>query len=165
LACRKKGFALDSFPPIVATGVKTSIPHSAPSNERISELVLVDCGATAMHYHADFSTTEYGGKNKEVEDAREAVWEAKKAAERKAKIGASGKTVSKTAEKVIAEYGFGKYSFKKAGLSLGHGVGLKVHDGFRVDDVKLKNGMVFTIEPGIYVPKRFGVRFEDVVFL
>ncbi|MFH1056245.1 MAG: Xaa-Pro peptidase family protein [Candidatus Micrarchaeota archaeon] len=165
LACRKKGFALNSFPPIIATGEKTAIPHTIPSDEKIHELALMDCGATCKNYHADFTTTEYSGKTKEVADAMEAVWESKKAAERKAKIGASGKMVSKTAEKVIAEYGFGKYSFKKNGLSLGHGVGLKVHDGFRVDNVKLQKGMVFSIEPGIYVPKRFGIRFEDIVFL
>ncbi|HLC38430.1 MAG TPA: M24 family metallopeptidase [Candidatus Norongarragalinales archaeon] len=164
-SCRKKGFALDSFPPIVATGENAATPHAIPSNDKVKETVLIDCGATCKLYHADYTTTEYWGKGKEMKDAVEAVWEAKKAAERKAKVGTSGKTISNIAEKVIAEYGFGAHSFRKARLSLGHSVGLKVHDGFRVDDVKLEKGMVFTIEPGIYVPKRFGVRFEDVVFL
>ena len=68
-------------------------------------------------------------------------------------------------EKVIAEYGFANYSFRKIGLALGHSVGLEVHDGFRLEEVVLKKGMVFTIEPGIYIPKKFGVRFEDIVFL
>jgi Xaa-Pro aminopeptidase len=165
LSCRKKGLALDSFPPIIATGANAAAPHAIPTGDTVKESVLMDCGATCQLYHADYTTTEYWGKNKENRDAVEAVWEAKKAAERKARIGASGKTLSKISEKVIEEYGFGKYSFRKARLSLGHSVGLKVHDGFRVDDVTLAKGMVFTIEPGIYVPKRFGVRFEDTVFL
>ncbi len=162
---RKKGLALDSFPPIIATGAKTAIPHAIPSQDKINELALIDCGATCAHYHGDFTTTKYWGKSKKVKDAVEAVCEAKKAAERLAKPGVSGKKISREAEKVIAEYGFGKHSFKKMGLALGHSVGLKVHDGFKLEGVTLAKGMVFTIEPGIYVPKKFGVRFEDITVL
>ncbi|MEM4254796.1 MAG: Xaa-Pro peptidase family protein [Candidatus Norongarragalinales archaeon] len=164
-ACRRKGLALDSFPPIIATGTKTAIPHSTPSQEKISQMALIDCGATCGQYHGDFTTTRYWGKSKETKDAVEAVAEAKKAAERIAKPGTKGKLLARTAEQVIREYGFGKHSFKKAGLALGHSLGLKVHDGFKLEEVRLAKGMVFTIEPGIYVPKRFGVRFEDAVFL
>src|SRR3989338_1796650 len=142
-ACRKKGFALDSFPPIVATAPKNAIPHAIPSQDKCKDMILIDCGATCAHYHGDYSTTKHWGKSKEIKDAVEAVREAKK---------------------VINEYGFEKHSFKKTGLALGHSLGLNVHDGFRLEDVTLAKGMVFTIEPGIYVPKRFGVRFEDVVF-
>ena len=164
-SARRKGLAMNAFPPIIATGAKTAIPHTTPSTDRIKENILIDCGATCGNYCADFTTTEYYGKSKELKDAVEAVWEAKKAAERKAKMGVSGKVLSQTSLKVIGEYGFGKHSFKKIGLALGHSVGLKVHDGFRLEDVMLKKGMVFTIEPGIYIPKKFGVRFEDIVLL
>lgn len=162
---RKNGFALDSFPPIVATAPKNAIPHAIPSNERVTDMVLIDCGATCEQYHGDYTTTRYEGRNKEIKDAVEAVWESKKAAEKLCKVGASGKKIAAKAVEVIREYGFGKYSHKKTGLALGHSVGLKVHDGFRIEEVKLRKGMAFTIEPGIYVPGRFGVRFEDVVFL
>ena len=163
-ACRKKGFALDSFPPIVATAPKNAVPHAIPSQAKCKDMILIDCGATCWQYHGDFTTTHYEGKSKEINDAVEAVREAKKAAERIAKPGVHGKKLAHAAEKVINEYGFEKHSFRKAGLALGHSLGLKVHDGFRLEDVTLAKGMVFTIEPGIYVPKRFGVRFEDVVF-
>src|SRR3989338_3427446 len=163
-ACRKKGFALDSFPPIVATAPKNAIPHAIPSQDKCKDMILIDCGATCAHYHGDYSTTKHWGKSKEIKDAVEAVREAKKAAERIAKPGVHGKKLAHAAEKVINEYGFGKHSFKKTGLALGHSLGLNVHDGFRLEDVTLAKGIVFTIEPGIYVPKRFGVRFEDVVF-
>ena len=62
---RKMGVALDSFPPIVATGVKTATPHSSPSNDVVKDLVLIDCGATAAHYHGDFTksfTTSFEGE-------------------------------------------------------------------------------------------------------
>ena len=162
---RKNGLALDSFPPIVSTGPKTAIPHGIPANDRLGDLVLVDCGASCEQYHADYTTTRYSGSNKKIKDAVEAVQEAKKAAERIANPGVDGKKLGEVAEQVIAEYGFADYSHKKIGLALGHSLGLKVHDGFRLEDVKLQRGMVFTIEPGIYVPNEFGIRFEDVVFL
>lgn len=164
-ACRKKGYALDSFPPIVATAPKNAVPHAIPAQDKCSDMILIDCGATSGQYHADYTATFYDGKKRKIKDAVEAVWEAKKAAERECKTGASGKRAAQAALKVISEYGFSKRSHKAAGLALGHSVGLNVHDGFRVEDVKLEKGMVFTIEPGIYVPGEFGVRFEDLIFL
>ncbi len=164
-SCRKNGFALDSFPPIVATAPKNAIPHAIPSTEKCTDMILIDCGATCEQYHGDYTATHYEGKSKQIKDAVEAVRESKKAAERLCKVGASGKAIAAKAVEVIDEYGFEKHSHKKTGLALGHSVGLKVHDGFRIEEAKLKKGMVFTIEPGIYVPGKFGVRFEDVVFL
>src|SRR3989344_7372449 len=86
-SCRKKGFALDSFPPIVASGAKSAIPHATPSRDAVKDFLLVDCGATCGNYHADYSQTFAWGKGagKEFRDAVEAVREAKKAAEKKAR--------------------------------------------------------------------------------
>ena len=61
-SCRKKGFALDSFPPIVASGAKSAIPHATPSRDAVKDFLLVDCGATCGNYHADYSQTFAWGK-------------------------------------------------------------------------------------------------------
>ncbi|MBI5036046.1 M24 family metallopeptidase [Candidatus Micrarchaeota archaeon] len=167
LEARKKGSALDAFPPIVASGENSASPHARPTARKIgrNDVVVVDIGATCEHYCGDFSSTIYEGKDRETTDAVEAVREAQKAAMKAARPGAKGKGVNEAAEKVISEYGFGDYSFRKARLRIGHHVGLEVHDGPCPEEDVLKKGMVFTIEPGIYVPKKFGVRFEEIVFL
>ncbi|MCX6767773.1 MAG: M24 family metallopeptidase [Candidatus Micrarchaeota archaeon] len=164
---RKKGFALDAFPPIIAAGANSAIPHSATSAKKIlaGDCVVVDAGARVQWYCGDCTRTFYKARDRQVTDAIEAVKEAKKAAEKLAKPGASGKKLADAALEVIKEYGFEKHSFRKAGLSLGHQIGLRVHEGRPLERVRLWKGMAFTIEPGIYVPGRFGVRFEDVITL
>lgn len=167
LSARKQGVALDAFPPIVASGPNAAEPHAVPSQRKIStsQCTVVDMGAKYKHYCGDFTYTVFEGKNPEQKDAVLAVKEAYNAARKKAKTGVKGKTLNQTAQDVIREYGFVKHSFSAIGLRLGHSVGLDVHDGFGLEDVTLKKGMAFTIEPGIYVPKKFGVRFEDLVTL
>ncbi len=164
-AARRRGFALDAFPPIVASGTNSATPHAVTSVKKISptDSVVVDAGARVEWYCGDCSRTFYRGREKEVVDAMDAVREAKKAAEKKAKPGVHGKQLASAALEVIKEYGFGDYSFRTAGLSVGHQIGLRVHEGRPLERVRLWKGMAFTIEPGIYVPKKFGTRFEDVV--
>ncbi|MBI4360186.1 M24 family metallopeptidase [Candidatus Micrarchaeota archaeon] len=167
LSARKKGAALDAFPPIVASGPNGAQPHARPAKRIIkkTECTVVDLGAKYRHYCGDFTSTVFEGKNPEQKDAVLAVLESYEAARKKAKIGVHGKTLNRVAQDVIKEYGFAKNSFAAIGLRLGHSVGLEVHDGFGVEDVTLKKGMAVTIEPGIYVPGKFGVRFEDIVTL
>ena len=113
----------------------------------------------------DATRTFYQGKNKKIIDSVEAVKEAKKAAEKKVRIGATGKALSEAALKVLEEYKLSNYSYKKVGLSIGHFIGLSVHDGPSLEKTVLKKGMAFTIEPGVYLPNKYGVRFEDVTIL
>ncbi len=168
LRARNMGAALDAFPTMVLSGSRSAFFHNHTSNKRIgrNECVLIDWGGRFGHYCSDHTRTYYEGKDKQLKDAIEAVKESKRVAEKTAKVGADGKTVADAAEKVIAECGFGQWSFRKTGLALGHFVGLDVHDGGAgFERTKLKRGMAFTIEPGIYVPGRFGVRFEDTYCL
>lgn len=168
LLAREKGASLDAFPPIVASGEYTNIIHSTPRNEEIRKgnLLLVDVGARYNFYCGDCSRTFYEGGKKEIIDAVIAVKEAVKAAKKKAVIGKKGKQASDEAVRVLREYGFKENTFRNAGLSLGHLVGLEVHDGLSgIENLTLRKGMAITIEPGIYVKGEYGVRFEDVVVL
>lgn len=164
---REFQMSLDSFSPMVLTGSRTWFFHNNPSGEKIreNELMLVDIGTKYNFYCADATRTWYSGNDKKIKTAIEAVTLSKNEAEKIAKPGILGQTVSDAALKVIDEYGFEKYSFRKTGLSLGHFVGLKVHDGTSFEKQILEKNMVFTIEPGIYVPKKFGIRMEDIKIL
>jgi len=166
LEAREMGAALNSFEPIVLVNEAAAKPHGEPSGRRIgrNDLVLFDVGASYKHYRGDYSATVYYGKDEEIREAISAVKEAKLSAERKAKPCVKGSVLTKAALAVLKERGFGKTSFKAAGLSLGHHLGLQVHEGKRLDETRLRNGMAFTIEPGVYCP-RYGVRFEDMKIL
>ncbi|HLD75700.1 MAG TPA: M24 family metallopeptidase, partial [Candidatus Norongarragalinales archaeon] len=130
------------------------------------DAVIVDIGVKYKNYCADFTHTLYEGSDPRVTEAITAVKEAYQAARKLAKVGIKGQVLSDAALKVVEEYGFKEHSFRKIGLRLGHHVGLEVHDGATaLEDDVLKKGMAFTIEPGVYVPKKFGVRFEDIVML
>ncbi|NUN11379.1 aminopeptidase P family protein [Candidatus Micrarchaeota archaeon] len=165
---RKTGFALNAFPPIVAVNENAAIPHHSPTNKKINsrDLLLVDCGLTNEKYCADYTTTFYEGKNKVWKDACVAVSEALKASAKKVRPGVKGKVLTNASLKVLSEYGFKQNTFKDIGLSLGHQLGLEVHEGSKpFDELTLKKGMAITIEPGLYFKKEFGVRFEDVFFV
>lgn len=163
LMAREHGTALNSFEPIVLVNAEARDPHGTPSNKRITrgDLVLFDVGATWRRYHGDYSFTFYEGNDERKREAIRAVKEAKRAAERAARKGVKGEALSKAALAVLSERGFSQSSFKEAGLSLGHHVGLEVHDGGRLEETRLRKGMSFTIEPGVY-ERGFGVRFEDI---
>lgn len=168
LEARKRGVRFEAFPPIVAAGTNGAAPHHRPGNTRIkkSDPVVIDIGVKYQNYCADFTHTTYEGKDPVISDAINAVKEAFSAARKLAKIGAKGQVLSDAALEVIEDYGFKDHSFRKIGLRLGHHVGLEVHDGVTgLEEDVLRKGMVFTIEPGVYVQGKFGVRFEDIVIL
>jgi Xaa-Pro aminopeptidase len=154
-----------SFPPIIAAGENGALPHAEPGEREIGpgELVVFDMGAELDGYCSDgtrtFATGEPGEEAREVYDL---VLAAQLAALGAIRVGANGKEVDAVAREMIAEAGHGDHF----GHGLGHGVGLEVHEGPRLattSEDELREGNVVTVEPGIYVPGRFGVRIEDLV--
>ena len=154
-----------SFPAIVAAGPNGALPHAEPGEREIGrgELVVFDMGAQLDGYCSDgtrtFATGEPGEGAREVYGL---VLEAQLAALAAIAPGVTGHDADTVARKLIADGGHGE----RFGHSLGHGVGLEVHEGPRLsqrsDDV-LEPGEVVTVEPGIYLPGELGVRIEDFV--
>jgi Xaa-Pro aminopeptidase len=156
-----------SFPPIVATGENGALPHAEPGEREIGagELVVFDMGAELDGYCSDgtrtFATGEPGEEAREVYDL---VLAAQIASLGAIRVGASGKEVDAVAREMISEAGHGDHF----GHGLGHGVGLEVHESPRLAATsgdELREGNAVTVEPGIYLPGRFGVRIEDLVVL
>jgi len=154
-----------SFPPIVATAGNGALPHAEPGEREIGsgELVVFDMGSLLDGYCSDctrtFATGEPGDEAREVYDL---VRRAQLAALEAVRPAASGKEVDAVAREMISEAGYGH----RFGHGLGHGVGLEVHEGPRLSTTSeddLFEGNVVTVEPGIYLPDRFGVRIEDLV--
>jgi Xaa-Pro aminopeptidase len=154
-----------SFPAIVAAGPNGALPHAEPGEREIGqgELVVFDMGAQLDGYCSDgtrtFATGEPGEEARRVYTI---VLEAQLAALEAVKAGVKGEDVDAVARKIIDAAGHGEHF----GHGLGHGVGLEVHEAprlsLRSDDV-LAAGEVVTVEPGIYLPGRLGVRIEDFV--
>jgi Xaa-Pro aminopeptidase len=156
-----------SFPPIIAAGENGALPHAEPGEREIGsgELVVFDMGAELDGYCSDgtrtFATGEPGDDAREVYDL---VLAAQLAALGAIRAGAAGKEVDAVARELIAEAGHGDHF----GHGLGHGVGLEVHEAPRLattSEDELREGNAVTVEPGIYLPGRFGVRIEDLVVL
>ncbi len=154
-----------AFAPIVAAGPNGSLPHAEPSQRPIGagELVVVDLGVVLEGYCSDCTRTyAAGAPEEEAEEVYGVVLAAQLAALDGTKAGAGGREVDGIAREVIAEAGYGDYF----GHGLGHGVGIAVHEAPRLSqrsDDTLERGDVVTIEPGVYLPGRFGVRIEDLV--
>jgi Xaa-Pro aminopeptidase len=154
-----------SFPPIIAAGENGALPHAEPGEREIAsgELVVFDMGALLDGYCSDctrtYATGDPGGQAREV---YELVREAQQAALEAVRPALSGKEVDAVARELISEAGYGD----RFGHGLGHGVGLEVHEGPRLattSEDDLFEGNVVTVEPGVYLPGRFGVRIEDLV--
>lgn len=165
---RRFGAGGCSFPPIVAVGPRSALPHARPGMERIesSDFVLVDWGATGPGgYRSDLTRVlATGSISPKLERVYGVVLKAQLAAIRAIRPGVRGCDVDSVARRVIQDAGFGK----RFTHSLGHGIGLEVHEGPRLSaasDAPLRVGMVVTVEPGIYIEGWGGVRIEDDVLV
>jgi len=164
-AIREAGADALSFPTIVASGPNSALPHATPGNRifKKGEPILFDWGAKLNGYCSDISRTIVIGK---ADDKFKRVYQTVLKAQAKAisaiRPGISSKAVDKIARNHIDESEFKD----KFGHGLGHGVGLSIHELPRISplkDIKLEKGMVFTVEPGIYIPGWGGVRLENMV--
>ena len=166
-ALRVRGSEWHPFPTIVASGPRAALPHARSTGRTIGagEWLLIDFGAQVDGYCSDLTRTVVMGKA----DARQrAVYEVVEAAQRRARegvrAGMTGREADALARDLIAQRGYGE----AFGHSLGHGLGLEVHEAPRLSptaDAALPEGAVVTIEPGIYLPGWGGVRLEDDVLL
>lgn len=154
-----------SFPAIVAAGPNGALPHAEPGEREIGrgELVVFDMGAAIDGYCSDGTRTfATGDPGEEATEVYEVVRQAQQASLDAIRSGITGEDVDKVAREVIDAAGHGD----RFGHGLGHGVGLELHEAprlsLRSDDV-LAPGEVVTVEPGIYLPGKLGVRIEDLV--
>lgn len=164
MALLKNGADKIGFDTIVASGWRGALPHGVASTKKIKsgELVTIDFGCVVDGYNSDETITIAVGKlNAKQRMIHRVVSEAQQRAIQAAKPGAKCANIDAAAREYITANGYGEYF----GHALGHGVGLEVHEypvlSPHSKDV-LAEGMVFTIEPGIYIPKFGGVRVEDV---
>jgi Xaa-Pro aminopeptidase len=150
----------------VQAGKNAADPHWAPSPAKLrnNEGFLIDTCCTVSGYSADITRTFVLGKAAEVEEAYLDVLEAQKAAVKSVGPGVATGEVDAAARSRLEAAGRGKEFFHRTG----HGLGLEIHEEPYIVSggrKKLKPGMVFTVEPGVYVEGRYGVRIEDDVFV
>lgn len=156
-----------SFETIVGTGANSAIPHHSPDSTPIAagDLIVIDFGAVVGGYHSDCTRTFCVGESTAwQEEIADCVWRAHQAALAEVHPGVSAGDLDKAARSVIDDAGYGPYF----GHSTGHGVGVDIHEHPWVrsgSPEELVAGSVFTIEPGIYLPERGGVRIENTYVL
>lgn len=153
------------FPPIVSGGPHSADPHAAPSDRPLQagDLLVIDWGASYQGYISDLTRT-FGIVSVEPEFRRihELVRLANEAGRAAGRPGIAAGEVDRAAREVIDDGGYGKYFFHR----VGHGIGMEAHEQpymFAENDLLLAPGMAYTVEPGIYLPGRGGVRIEDNV--
>lgn len=166
-AMRRKGASGGSFDFIVASGLRSSMPHGVASSKKVQQgdFLTMDYGAIYQGYCSDITRTLcFGEPTEKQREIYEIVLCAQKAGIAALKPGIPGKEVDAVARGIIAEAGYGDYF----GHGLGHSVGLAIHEGPNLnlrEERILKPGMVITIEPGIYIPDWGGVRIEDMAVI
>ncbi len=153
---------------IVASGPNGASPHHAPGERLIADgdVVVLDFGGSRDSYCSDITRTVHVGDaiDAEVRTVHDVVLSAQLAGFKAARAGARADAVDATARQVIDEAGYRKYFIHR----LGHGIGLDGHEPpylVEGNDTILEPGMAFSIEPGVYIPGRFGVRIEDIAFI
>lgn len=166
-----------SFDPIVAINENSAKPHALPTTKKIknNDLVLVDAGIKYKRYCSDRTCTSIYNENidftreqnfskKKQQKIYDIVRKSQETAINKARVGMRASQIDKLARDVIEKAGYGKYFVH----STGHGVGLDIHEYPNINsksDLIIENNMVFTIEPGIYINNKFGVRIEDTIVM
>ena len=157
-----------SFETIAAFGANTSVPHHAPCGDKLRRgtLVLLDFGCRWGGYCSDITRTFLFGKNDDADlsAAYMAVYDAHRAAADRIASGMTGKEADALARDSLASRGLDKFFTH----SLGHGIGINIHEAPVLGPsggMRLQDGMVFSIEPGVYFEGRFGIRIEDTAVL
>lgn len=165
---RSHGAERVSFDLIVASGEHSSMPHAVPDSRKLSvgDLITFDIGAVVNGYHSDMTrTVAFGKAGEEQKKIYGIVLEAQKRAIDYCMNGGRGlKECDAAARNFIAAAGYGNYF----GHSTGHGVGVEIHEKPGVSPLAksdMPQGAVITVEPGIYLPGRFGVRIEDMLYI
>jgi Xaa-Pro dipeptidase len=155
------------FAPIVQGGPSSASPHAAPGSRRLErgDLLLIDFGAQVQGYASDITRTfAIGELEPELAQVHDIVQAANAAGRAAAGPGVPCQEVDRAARRVIEEAGYGQYFIHRTG----HGLGLEVHEPPYIVEgnaQRLDVGMTFTVEPGIYLPGRGGVRVEDDVVI
>lgn len=155
------------FAPIVSAGPNSANPHASPSDRKLQtgDMLVVDWGATDNGYFSDLTRTfAIGEAQPEFEKIHKIVQEANAAGRAAARPGAECAAVDRAARSVIERAGYGVYFTHRTG----HGLGIDVHEDpymHAANRQMLEPGMAFTVEPGIYLPNRNGVRIEDNVVI
>ncbi len=164
---KKKGSGMLPFPIIVAAGANGALPHAHAGERRCEtgDLVTIDFGAQYRGYHSDQTVTvmigSQGDRQREVYDV---VYQAQRRAIEAVRPGVPVREVDRIARDYIGERGYGDYFTH----GTGHGVGLDIHEPPRLSPLGeevLEEGMVVTVEPGVYIPGWGGVRIEDMVLV
>ena len=157
---KKQGAKGTSFETIVASGVRSAMPHGVASEKvlEMGDAITMDYGCIYDDYCSDMTRTVFLGNPSE--ELKKAQIKALEGAHR----GLTGKEIDSIARKIITDNGYEK----NFGHGLGHGVGLEVHEEPRVSlagDIRMEDGMVVTVEPGIYIHNLGGVRIEDMIVI
>jgi Xaa-Pro aminopeptidase len=156
-----------AFETLVSSGKLSAYPHGKPTDKKIAfgELIIMDFGASYKGYNSDITRmVSLGAPSKKTLKIYNAVLSAQEAAIKKVKDGIEASEVDRAARDALRKEGLEKY-FRHG---TGHGIGLQVHEGPRVSSSSkdvLKEGMVITIEPGVYLPNIGGFRVEDMVLV
>ena len=164
---RKLGAQKNAFDPIVASGRRSALPHASSGVDKIERdaFLVLDFGAVYEGYCSDMTRTVFVGKpKKDAIELYNAVLESQEKALKKVATGVLAGEIDSTARSYLGEKGLSEYF----GHNLGHGVGLEIHEAPTIgakSNCILQPGMVFTIEPGVYIENMGGVRIEDLVVL
>jgi Xaa-Pro aminopeptidase len=164
---RREGAEALAFEAIIASGENAALPHAKPGSRRLKkgDLVVIDFGAVYGGYHSDETCTfGIGRLNSSQKKAYEVVKEAHDRAVDAIRAGVACREIDGIARRYIEKRGYGEYFSH----GTGHGIGLDVHEAPRLSTASngaLQDGMVVTVEPGIYIPGRWGIRLEDSVLV
>jgi Xaa-Pro aminopeptidase len=164
-AMKEKGAEKIAFETLVASGPNSSLPHYRAGQRRIEpgDTVVLDFGCCMQGYCSDMTRTIVCGEpSNEIQDIYEVVKSAQENAVQAVIPGVEAQAIDRAARGEITSAGYGDRFIHRTG----HGIGLDVHEAPYIvegNDLKLEEGMTFSVEPGIYLPGEFGVRIEDIV--
>ncbi|WP_346207585.1 Xaa-Pro peptidase family protein [Caldifermentibacillus hisashii] len=164
---REQGASDRAFETIVASGLRSSLPHGHASDKKIqkNELVMIDFGVVYNRYYSDITRTiAIGNVPDKLKEVYNIVKKAQKTGIEAIKSGSTCSDIDSSSRAIIEKAGYGCYF----GHGTGHGIGLSCHEYPQINkesNVKLLPGMTFTVEPGIYIPNLGGVRIEDDILV